>query len=45
MVERTVTAEAVEREYAPPATTLRHERQLQIPALVRLTLIFPQKTH
>jgi len=45
MLDRTVTAEGVVREYAPPAMTLWHLRHSQIPTHVRLMESLPQKTH
>ena len=44
MLLRVWIALAVDKVYAPPATTFRHDRQSQIPAQVRLTESFPQKT-
>lgn len=43
MVDRAVTAEGVERVYAPPAIVLPQEEQFQIPVATRLTRFFPQK--
>ena len=43
MVDRTVTADAVLRLYAPPAMTLRQDLHDQMPVAVRFTLSFPQK--
>jgi hypothetical protein len=43
MVDLTVDAAVVPRVHAPPAMTLWHPLQFQIPTLVRLTESFPQK--
>ena len=42
IVERTVAACAVFIVYAPPASTLPHELQFQMPTFVRFTVSLPQ---
>ena len=42
IVERTVAACAVFMVYAPPASTLPHELQFQMPTFVRFTVSLPQ---
>lgn len=45
MVDLTVSADAVFREYAPPAMTFPHDLHFQIPTDWRFTEYLPQKSH